>query len=121
MKDSGEKLQAFAGEQRPALLNTFFRVPKRGVSYTFQSLNASKSCYRSDYIISRQKDCRLSRVVSVHRPPVLRPESDHNLVYATIRLHGRFAANRAKLDAIQKRRGVDLSKLMADPKLTNVL
>lgn len=35
LNDNGERLLVFAGDQRLAILNTFFRTPKEGASFTF--------------------------------------------------------------------------------------
>lgn len=115
--DNGKRILAFAREKRLALLNIFFRTPKRGVSYTFQSPDASKARYRLDYVIIRQKDCRLTRNIPIHKPTVLHPKSGHNLVFSKTCLLGRFATNHPKLDTNQTRRAMNVQKLMADPTL----
>ena len=53
--------------------------------------------WRLDYILTRHADLRLIRNITVY--PVLRAESDHSIVAATIRLCGRFAPNRPKRPA----------------------
>ena len=46
------------------------------------------------------------------------PESDHSLVYATVRIPGRSAPNRRKRESTKAiPRTVDLQRLMADPDL----
>ena len=40
--DNGRRLLAFSAENQLALVNTFFRASKRGITYTFQSPNAGK-------------------------------------------------------------------------------
>ena len=117
LNNNGERLLTFAEEQRLAVLNTFFRTPKRGISYTFQSSNAGKGRYRLDYILTRQTDRKLVRNISVRRPPPGKRESDHNLVYGQIRLRGRFAPNRRMRTHAPTRRTADLERLMANPEL----
>ena len=52
-------------------------------------------------------------------PPALEsPESDHNLVYATVRILGRSAPNRRRRESTTATpRTADLQRLMADPNL----
>ena len=59
LNEYGRRLLAFSSENQLALVNTFFSVPKRGISYTFQSPNTGKNRYRLDYIFTRQTDRRL--------------------------------------------------------------
>ena len=68
------------------------------MSYTFQSTNRSKRQARLDYILTKQVDDRLIRCVNVRRPPLEAPESDHNRVYAKVRIPRRYAPNKRKRD-----------------------
>ena len=52
----------------------------------------------------------------MRRPPLVKHESDHNLVTADIRLLGRIAPNRRKRET-KGRRAIDLQQLMANPEL----
>ena len=42
LSDHERRLLAFSAENQLALVNTFFRASKRGITYTFQSPNAGK-------------------------------------------------------------------------------
>ena len=86
-------LLGFAEDNKLTLLYTFFCTPKSGVSYTFQSTNRSKGQARLEYILTKQSGRRLIRCVNVRRPPSEASESDHNLVYAEVRIPRRSAPN----------------------------
>ena len=91
-------------------------TPKRGVSYTFQSANRGKGQARLDYILTKQADRRLVRCVNVRPPPLESPQSDHNLVYATVRIPRRSAPNRRRREGTTATpKTADLQRLMADP------
>ena len=108
----------FAEDDKLALPNTFFRTPKSGVSYTFQSANHSKEQARLDYILTKQADRRLIRCVNVRRPPLEAAESDHNLVYAKVRSPRKSAPNRRKRDSTKETpKLADLRRLITDPNL----
>ena len=108
----------FAEDNKLALLNTFFCAPKRGVSYTFQSANRSKEQARLDYILAKPSDRRLIRCVNVRRVPLEAAESDHNLVYAKVRILRRSAPNRRKRDSTKETpKLADLRRLMTDSNL----
>ena len=95
--ENGKLLLGFAEDNKLALLNTLFCTPKSGVSYTFQSANRSRGQARLDYILTKQADHCLIRCVNVRRPPLKAPESDHNIVYAKVRIsHGRLAWKRIR-------------------------
>ena len=115
LNDNGRRLLVFLS-RKPNCVNMFFSAPKRGISYTFQSPNAGKNSYRLDYILTRQTYRRLIRNVTVRRPSVAKPESDHNFVAADIRLLGRFAPNR-RMRETKGRQAIDLQQLMASPQL----
>ena len=88
---NGTLLLRFAGDNKLALVNTFFSVPK---GCTSRTLSGTRSADRKriDYIITRQSHRKLVRNVTVHLQP--RTDSDHNIVCARVRLPGRFARNR---------------------------
>ena len=118
LNESGKLLLGFAEDNKPALLNTFFSTPKSDVSYTFQSASRSKGQARLNYILTKQADRRLIRCVNVRRPPLEAPESDHNLVYAKVRIPRRPALNQRKRDSIKETlKLADLRRLMTDPNL----
>ena len=116
LNENGKLLLGFAEDNKLALLNTLFCNPKSGVSYTFQSANCSKGQTRLDYILAIQEDRRLIRCDNVRRPPLKAPESDHNLVYANVRIPLRSAPSRRKRDSTKEAPElVDFRRLMTDP------
>ena len=89
---NGTSLLRFAGDNKLALVNTFFSVPKGCTSRTYNGTRPADR-KRIDYIITRQSHRRkLVRNVTVHLQPYA--DSDHNIVCARVRLPGRFARNR---------------------------
>ena len=96
LNSNGKRLLAFASDNKLALTNTFFSTRKGGISHTFNGISSRNDQKRIDYILTRQ--AHRSRVcdVKVHPqpPPPARADSDHNIVYAMVRISGRFAPNR---------------------------
>ena len=118
LNENGKLLLGCAEDSKLALLNTFFCTPKSSVSYTFQSANRSKGQVCLEYIQTKQADRRLIRCVNVRRPLLEAPESDHNLVYAKVRIPRRSVPNRRKrYNTKETPKLVDLRRLMADPNL----
>ena len=118
LNENDKLLLGFVEDNKLALLNTFFPPPTSGASYTFQSANRSKGQARLDYFMTKQADRRLIRSVSVRRPPLEAPESDHNLVYTKVRIPRRSAPNRRKRDSTKDTpKLADLRRLMTDPNL----
>ena len=118
LNENGKLLLGFAEHNKLALLNTFFCTPKSGVSYTFQSANRSKRHARLDCILTNQADRRLNRCANACRPPLEAPESDHNLVYAKVRIPRRSAPKRRKRDSTKETpKLADLRRLMTGPNL----
>ena len=111
LDDNGELLLSFANNHDLALVNTFLSTPKGGVSHTFKGRGKK----RIDYILTRQRDCKLVRNVTVHPQLSFLPISDHNIVSAPVKLLGHFARNR-RLRATAKS-PVDRRRLVADPQL----
>ena len=88
---NGTSLLRFADDNKLALVNTFFSVPKGCTSRTFNGTRRQdRKCI--DCIITRQPHRKLVRNVTVHSQP--RADSDHNIVCARVRLPRRFARNR---------------------------
>ena len=87
---NGSSLLRFAGDNKLALADIFFSVPK---GCTFRTFNGTRPADRKriDYIITRQPHRKLARNVTVHLQP--RADSDHNIVCARVGLPGRFARN----------------------------
>ena len=119
--DAQRKRQTTAGFRRRQQARSsqhFFCTPKSGVSYTFQSANHKKGQARLDYILTKQAERPLIRCVYVRRPPLEAPESDHNLVYAKVRIPRRSTPNLRKRNSTKETSKLaDLRRLMADPNL----
>ena len=79
--DNGELLLPFANNHDLAIVNTFPSTPKGGVSQTFNGRGKK----RIDYILTRQRDRKLVRNVTVHPQPSFLPISDHNIVSAPLK------------------------------------
>ena len=90
LNDNGELLLSFAKKHDLAVVNTFFSIPKGGVSHTFNGRGKK----RIDYILTRKRDRKLVRNVTVHPQPFFLPILDHNIVSAPVKLLGHFAQNR---------------------------
>ena len=111
MSDSnGTSLLRFAGDNKLALVNTFFSVPKGCTSRTFNGTRPADR-KRIDYIITRQPHRKLVRNVTVHLQP--HADSDHNIVCARVRLPRRFARNR-KQRAPTGRKSIDRRAITSD-------
>ena len=111
MSDSnGTSLLRFAGDNKLALVNTFFSVPKGCTSRTFNGTRPADR-KRIDYIITRQSHHKLVRNVIVHLQPHV--DSDHNIVCARVRLPGRFARNRNQR-APTGRKSIDRRAITSD-------
>ena len=93
-------------------MNIFFSTPKGGVSHTFNGRGKN----RIDYILTRQRDRKFVRNVTVHPQSSFLPISDHNIVSAPVKLLGHFGRNR-RLRASAKKPPVDLRRLVTDPQL----
>ena len=111
LKDNGDLLLSFANIHDLALVNTFFSTPKGGVSHTFNGRGEK----RIDYILTRQRDRKFVRYVTVYPQPSFLPMSDHNIVSAPVKLLGHFARNR-RLRASAKS-PVGRRRLVTDPQL----
>ena len=96
LNDNGRLLLTFATDNRLAILNTFFPARRGGTWHTCNGVSGNER-WRLDYILTRQAHRgRVSNVIVVPQP--IRPaksDSDHNMVVATVNLHGRLAHNRA--------------------------
>ena len=112
LNDNGELLLSFVNNHDLALVSTFFSTPKGGVSHTFNGRGKK----RIDYILTRQRDRKFVRNVTVHPQPSFLPISDHNIVSAPVKLLGHFARNR-RLRASAKKPPVDCRRLVTDPQL----
>ena len=111
LNDNGELLLSFANNHDLALLNAFFSTLKGGVSHTFNG----RGIKRIDYTLTRQRDRKLVRNVTVHPQPSFLPISDHNIEPAPVKLLGHFSRSR-RLRAPAKPQ-MDRRRLMTDPQL----
>ena len=102
---------SFANNHGLALVKTFFSTPKGGVSHTFNGRGKKWI----NYILTRQRDRKFVRNVTVHPQPSFLPISDHSIVSAPVKLIGHFARNR-RLRASAKP-PVDRRRLVTDPLL----
>ena len=68
---------------------------------------------RIDYILSRQRDRKLVRNVTVHPQPSFIPISDHNIVSVPVKLHGNFV-HRLR---VTPKPPVDRRRLVTGPQL----
>ena len=107
---NGTSLLRFAGDNKLALVNTFFSVPKRCTCRTFNGTRPADG-KRIDYIITRQPHRKLIRNVTVHLQP--HADSDHNIVCARVRIPGRFALNQ-KQRAPTGRKSIDRRAITSD-------
>ena len=106
---NGTSLLRFAGDNKLALVNTFFSVPKGCTSRTF---NGTRPADRKRIdCIKRQSHGKLVRNVTVHLQP--HADSDHNIVCARVRIPGRFARNR-KQQAPTGRKSIDRRAITSD-------
>ena len=110
--DNGELLLSFANNHDLALVNTFFGTPTCGVSHTFNGRGKK----RIDYILTRQRDRKFVRNVTMHPQPSFLPISDHNIVSAPVKLLGHFARN-CRLRTSAKKPPVDRRRLVTDLQL----
>ena len=83
---NGTSLLRFAVDNKLALVNTFFSVPKGCTSRTFNGTRPADR-KRIDYIITRQSHRKLVRNVTVHLQPYV--DSDHNIVCARVSVMNR--------------------------------
>ena len=111
LNDNGELLLSFDNNHDLAIVNTFFSTPKGGVSHTFNGRGKK----RIDYILTRQRDRKLVRNVTVHPQPSFLPISDHNIVSAPVKRLGHFARNRWL--RVPAKPPVDRRRLVTAPQL----
>ena len=109
LNGNGELLLPFANNHDLAIVNTFFSTPEGGVSHTFNGRGKK----RIDYILTRQRDRKLVRNVTVHPQPSFLPISDHNIVSAPVKLLCHFARNRRL--RVSAKLPVDRRRLVTDP------
>ena len=111
LNDNGELLLSFANNDSLAIVNTFFSTSKGGISHT----SNRRGKKRIDYVLTRQRDRKFVRNVTVHPQPSFLPISDHNIVSAPVKLLDHFARNRRL--RVSSKPPVDRRCLMTDPQL----
>ena len=111
LNDNEELLPSFANHHNLATVNTFFSTPKSGTSHTFNGRGET----RIDYILTRQRDRKLVRNVTVHPQPSFLPISDHNVVSAPVKLLSHFDRNRRL--RVSAKPPVDRRRLVTDLQL----
>ena len=93
------------------IVNAFFRPPKGCVLHTFNERGKK----RIDCILTRQRDRKLVRNVTVHPQLSFLPISDHNIVSAPVKLLGHFSRNRRL--RVSAKPPVDRRRMVTDPQL----
>ena len=93
-----KRLLNFTTGNKLAVTNTFFSTRKDGISHTYNGVIGDRGgdFKRIDYILTRQAHQPRVHNVEVHSQPnrPIKADSDHNMVFATVDLGGRFAHNR---------------------------
>ena len=102
---------SFATNHNLSLVNTFFHTPKGGASHTFNERGKK----RIDYILTRQRDRKLFRNVTVHHQTSLHPMSHHNVMSAPVKFLGHFSRYCRCITAVEPT--IDLQHLTTDPDL----
>ena len=97
LNNTGKRLLNFATDHKLAVTNTFFSTRKGGTSHTYNGVIGDRAgdFKRIDYILTRE--AHRPRVQRRSTPQPNRPieaDSDHNMVFATVDLGGRFSHNR---------------------------
>ena len=112
LHDDGERRLSFSDNHELAHSIRIFSTAKNAISHTFNG--RGRKCI--DYILTRQRDRKLVRYVTVHPQPSFLPMSDHNIVTAHVKLLGRFARNRPAREA-KRPPPIDRRRLTTDPHL----
>ena len=107
LNNNGKSLLNFATDNKLAVTNTFFSTRKGGISHTYNGVIGDRAgdFKRIDYILTRQAHRPRVHNVEVHPQPnrPIKADSDHNMVFATVDLGGRFAHNRRVRQTSQPR------------------
>ena len=98
LNNNGKRLLNFATDNKLAVTYTFFSTRKGGISHTYDDVIGDRAgdFKRIDYILTRQAHRPRVHNVEAHPQPSrpIKADSDHNMVFATADLGGRFAHNR---------------------------
>ena len=112
LNDNEELLLSFTNNHDLALLvNMFLSTPKGDVSHT----SNGRGKKRMDYILTRQRDRKLVRNVTVPSQLPFLPISDNNILYVQVKLIGHWAQNR--LLRASPKPLVDRRRLVTDSQL----
>ena len=111
LTDNGELLLCFANNHDLIFSNTFFSTPKGGVSHTFNG----RGNKRVEYTITRQRDRKLERNVTLHPQPSFLSIPERNIMSAPFKLIPHFARNRWLGTSVKP--PVECSRLMTDCQL----
>ena len=107
LNDNNKRLLNFATDNKLAVTNTFLSTRKGGISHTYNGIIGDRAgdfkCI--DYILTRQAHRLRVHNVEVHPQPnrPIEADSDHNMVFVTVNLGGRFAHNRRVQQTPQSR------------------
>ena len=98
LKDNNKRLLNFATNNEHAVTNMFFSTRKGGISHTYNGVIVDRAgdFKRIDYILTRQAHRPRVQNAEVQPQPnrPIKADSDHNMVFSTVDLGGRFAHNR---------------------------
>ena len=98
LDDNAKRLLNFATDNKLDVTNTFFSTHKGGISHTYNGAIGDRAgdFKRIDCILARQAHRTRVHNVEVHPQPnrLIKADSDHNMVFATVDLGRRFAHNR---------------------------
>ena len=114
LNNNGKCLLNFATDNKLVVTNTFFSTRKGGISHTYNGAIGDRAgdFKRIDYILTRQAHRPRVHNVEVHPQPnrPIKADSDHNMVFATVDLGGRFAHNH-RVQQTPQPRSFDRSQL----------
>ena len=98
LNNNGKRLLNFATDNKLAVTNTFFSTRNGGISHTYNGVIGDRAgdFKRIDYILTRRAHRPRVHNVEIHPQPnrPIEADSDHNMVFATVDLGGRFTHNR---------------------------
>ena len=114
LDDNAKHLLNFAKDNKLDVTNTFFSTHKGGISHTYNGAIGDRAgdFKRIDCILARQAHRPRVHNVEVHAQPnrLIKADSDHNMVFATVDLGGQFTHNR-RVQQTPQPRSFDRSQL----------
>ena len=124
LNDSGKLLLTFTTENKLTDMNIFFSMHKGEVSLAYNGVTGYRTSdfKRIDYVLTWQAHRGRVQIVVVHPQPALpaKPDSDHNMVIATVDLEGRNAHN-CVVQAKPKQRQFNRQELQVETSLWHVI